>query len=237
MEKNSKKKLEVLKLINSFNINQLKVYSVLKNLEEKNGYSFMSTKNLAKQLELDEKEVISILYFLVKKRLLYFIDIKDNNNKLLEKRLYTNKFNYFKDCRKKEKLEPHNKKEDYIWRETSEKKELTQKEKDMIEINKLAEEYWENMDSLEYAKKYELAEKKFKNAIQVNELNSFQKMIFEKTAEIYIKEVIKQEIAKDLGKNIESYFDFNFFTSVYSENKNSWKQEEKDKIEDVFLFK
>lgn len=67
MEKNSKKKLEVLKLINSFNINQLKVYSVLKNLEEKNGYSFMSTKNLAKQLELDEKEVISILYFLVKK--------------------------------------------------------------------------------------------------------------------------------------------------------------------------
>lgn len=168
---------------------------------------------------------------------MYFIDIKDNNNKLLEKRLYTNKFNYFKDCRKKEKLEPHNKKEDYIWRETSEKKELTQKEKDMIEINKLAEEYWENMDSLEYAKKYELAEKKFKNAIQVNELNSFQKMIFEKTAEIYIKEVIKQEIAKDLGKNIESYFDFNFFTSVYSENKNSWKQEEKDKIEDVFLFK
>ncbi len=30
MEKNNKKKLEVLKLINSLNINQLKVYSVLK---------------------------------------------------------------------------------------------------------------------------------------------------------------------------------------------------------------
>lgn len=35
MEKNNKKKLDVLKLINSLNINQLKIYSVLKNLEEK----------------------------------------------------------------------------------------------------------------------------------------------------------------------------------------------------------
>lgn len=235
MEKNNKKKLEVLKLINSLNINQLKVYSVLKSLEEKNGYSFMSTKNLAKQLELDEKEVISILYFLVKKRLLYFIDIKDNNNKLLEKRLYTNKFNYFKDCRKKDKLEPHSKKEKDSKEVIFKKKELTQKEKDIIEINKLVEEYWENMDSLEYAEKYELAEKKFKNAIQVNELNSFQQMIFEKTAEIYMKEVIKQEIAKDLGKTIDSYLDV-YSTAIFPQNK--WTvTKEKDEIEDVFLFK
>lgn len=72
MEKNNKKKLDVLKLINSLNINQLKIYSVLKNLEEKNGYSFMSTKNLAKQVELEEKEVVSILYFLVKKKTTIF---------------------------------------------------------------------------------------------------------------------------------------------------------------------
>lgn len=235
MEKNNKKKLEVLKLINSLNINQLKVYSVLKNLEEKNGYSFMSTKNLAKQLELDEKEVISILYFLVKKRLLYFIDIKDNNNKLLEKRLYTNKFNYFKDCRKKDKLEPHIKKEKYFKEPIFKKKELTQKEKDILEINKLVEEYWENMDSLEYAEKYELAEKKFRSAIQVKELNSFQQMIFEKTAEIYMKEVIKQEIAKNLGKSIDSYLDI-YSTAIFPQNK--WAiSKEKDEIEDVFLFK
>lgn len=235
MEKNNKKKLDVLKLINSLNINQLKIYSVLKNLEEKNGYSFMSTKNLAKQVELEEKEVVSILYFLVKKRLLYFIDIKDKDNRLLEKRLYTNKFNYFKDCRKKEKLKPHhNEKESYIKEDVFKKKELTQKEKDIIKINQLVEEYWENMDSLEYAEKYEIAEKKFKNAIQVNELNSFQQMIFEKTAEIYMKEVIKQEVAKSLGKDI----DLNLENTITIFPENLWRaKREKDKIEDVFLFK
>lgn len=195
----------------------------------------MSTKNLAKQLELDEKEIISILYFLVKKRVLYFIDIKDKNNKLLEKRLYTNKFNYFKDCRKKDQLEPHSKKEKYSEELTIRKKELTQKEKDILEINKLVEEYWDNMDSLEYAEKYELAEKHFRSAIQVSKLNSFQQMIFEKTAEIYMKEVIKQEIAKNLGKVIDS--DINIY-SIDIFPKNNWAtQKEKDEIEDIFLFK
>ena len=204
MKEKNKKQFDIFNLTKNLTLTELKIYSVLNQLTEKNGYTFITMKNLAKRLELSEKDTVSSLYNLVKKNALYFIDIKDKTtNKTLEKRFYTNKFKYFRDWRNKEKLEPTflKLKEEKLKEEKEiySKEEREKLEANKVKVNSLTDEYFENMDMLEYTSKYDEAEERYKKLMNTDELNSFQRNIFEKTVEIYIKEIIKEEIAKMLG--------------------------------------
>lgn len=211
MERKGKKSVDIFNLAKGLTLTELKIYSVLNKLTEKNGYTFITMKNLAKRLDFSEKDTVSALYNLVKKNALYFIDIKDKEtNKILEKRFYTDKFKYFRDCRKKDTLEPTllkiKKQKDEEEKILKSKEEADKLEANKIKVNNLVDDYWENMDSLEYMSKYEEAEKRYMKLLNTEELNSFQTMIFEKTSEVYIKEIIREEIAKMLGVEIVTCF-------------------------------
>ena len=208
-----RKNKNIFDILKDLTPEQTKVYIALDKLTQKNGYSYITPKNLSKRLNLDEKEVHKSIFNLVKNNSLYFIELREKEtNKLLERRFYTNKFNFFKDSRNKENLIPTmqfiNDLKEKAKAEDTEKQSEAKRKLEEIELNNLTEEYFENIDVNIYNTLYSKAEKRY--ALSVNGTdtleNKFQIQCFEKLAPIYMKMIIKEELAKDMGKDIPDLF-------------------------------
>lgn len=207
-----KKGKNIFQTLNNLSSDEIKIFMVLERLSEKKGYSYITPKSLSKNLNIDEKTVQSSIYNLIKKGAVFFIDLKDKD-KLLERRFYTDKFKFFNDSRKKDELVPTMKEvndlKQKLKSEDEAKKVEAEKKLKEIELNGLVEEYWENMDSIKYMELYEKAEDKYSTSIygEPKPLSDFQAQCFEKLAPIYMKMIIKEELAKDLNYEIPDYFD------------------------------
>ena len=207
-----KKGKNIFQTLNNLSSDEIKIFMVLERLSEKKGYSYITPKSLSKNLNIDEKTVQSSIYNLIKKGAVFFIDLKDKD-KLLERRFYTDKFKFFNDSKKKDELVPTMKEvndlKQKLKSEDEAKKVEAEKKLKEIELNGLVEEYWENMDSIKYMELYEKAEDKYSTSIygEPKPLSDFQAQCFEKLAPIYMKMIIKEELAKDLNYEIPDYFD------------------------------
>ena len=119
------------------------------------------------------------------------------------------------------------------------KKVEAEKKLKEIELNGLVEEYWENMDSIKYMELYEKAEDKYSTSIygEPKPLSDFQAQCFEKLAPIYMKMIIKEELAKDLNYEIPDYFDTEKKTNAPSKVSNTFNEKLKKDSEEVELYK
>ena len=207
-----KKDKNIFEILKNLTLAEAKIFMALDKLSNKNGYSYITIKSLANKLNLTESETYSNTYNLIKNKHLYFIDLKDKDNNLLERRFYTNKFNFFKDLRKKDSLIPTMKAINDLKEKAKdkniEKQNEAKKKLEDIKINNLVEQYWENMDNIMYNDIYVKAEERYAMSVNgIKELDSdFQKACFEKLSPIYIKMIIKEEILKDMGKEIPDMF-------------------------------
>lgn len=207
-----RKNKNIFQTLNDLNNNEIKIFMVLEKLSQKKGYSYITPKSLSKKLNIDEKEVYSSIYNLIKKGSVYFIDLKDKD-KLLERRFYTDKFNFFNDSRKKDQLVPTMKEindlKEKVKIEAEQNKIEAENKLKEIELNNLVDEYWENIDNIMYNDLYIKAEEKY--AMSVNgtaELkDDFQIACFERLAPIYMKMIIKENLAKEMGTEIPNYFE------------------------------
>ena len=226
-----KKGKNIFQTLNDLNSNEIKIFMVLEKLSQKKGYSYITPKSISKKLNIDEKEVYSSIYNLIKKGSVYFIDLKDKD-KLLERRFYTDKFNFFNDSRKKDQLVPTMKEindlKQKIKTEDENKKIEAEKKLKEIELNELVEEYWENMDNVRYNELYMEAEGKYAMSVNGTDKlkNEFEITCFEKLAPIYMKMLIKEELARDIGTEIPD-----FFTAKTNPVKNN---SENEKIAETF---
>ena len=223
-----KKVKNIFDIIKNLTHEQMKIYIALDNLSKKNGYSYITPKSLAKRLNLSDEKVYKSIYDLIKKGNLFFIDLKEKEtNRLLERRFYTNKFNFFKDSKNKDKLIPtmqiindlkEKAKTKDIEKQTEAKRKLEE-----IELNNLVDEYWENMDNIMYNELYIKAEEKYAKSVNgTNNLqNDFQIVCFEKLAPIYMKMLVKEKLSLDMGKEIPDLFGTTIPAKAPSENKKS----------------
>lgn len=237
-----KKGKNIFQTLNNLSSDEIKIFMVLERLSEKKGYSYITPKSLSKNLNIDEKTVQSSIYNLIKKGAVFFIDLKDKD-KLLERRFYTDKFKFFNDSRKKDELVPTMKEvndlKQKLKSEDEAKKVEAEKKLKEIELNGLVEEYWENMDSIKYMELYEKAEDKYSTSIygEPKPLSDFQAQCFEKLAPIYMKMIIKEELAKDLNYEIPDYFDTEKKTNTSSKVSNTFDEKLKKDSEEVELYK
>lgn len=237
-----KKGKNIFQTLNNLSSDEIKIFMVLERLSEKKGYSYITPKSLSKNLNIDEKTVQSSIYNLIKKGAVFFIDLKDKD-KLLERRFYTDKFKFFNDSRKKDELVPTMKEvndlKQKLKSEDEAKKVEAEKKLKEIELNGLVEEYWENMDSIKYMELYEKAEDKYSSSIygEPKPLSDFQAQCFEKLAPIYMKMIIKEELAKDLNYEIPDYFDTEKKTNTSSKVSNTFEEKLKKDSEEVELYK
>lgn len=237
-----KKGKNIFQTLNNLSSDEIKIFMVLERLSEKKGYSYITPKSLSKNLNIDEKTVQSSIYNLIKKGAVFFIDLKDKD-KLLERRFYTDKFKFFNDSRKKDELVPTMKEvndlKQKLKSEDEAKKVEAEKKLKEIELNGLVEEYWENMDSIKYMELYEKAEDKYSSSIygEPKPLSDFQAQCFEKLAPIYMKMIIKEELAKDLNYEIPDYFDTEKKTNTPSKVSNTFDEKLKKDSEEVELYK
>ena len=237
-----KKGKNIFQTLNNLSSDEIKIFMVLERLSEKKGYSYITPKSLSKNLNIDEKTVQSSIYNLIKKGAVFFIDLKDKD-KLLERRFYTDKFKFFNDSRKKDELVPTMKEvndlKQKLKSEDEAKKVEAEKKLKEIELNGLVEEYWENMDSIKYMELYEKAEDKYSTSIygEPKPLSDFQSQCFEKLAPIYMKMIIKEELAKDLNYEIPDYFDTEKKTNTSSKVSNTFDEKLKKDSEEVELYK
>lgn len=237
-----KKGKNIFQTLNNLSSDEIKIFMVLERLSEKKGYSYITPKSLSKNLNIDEKTVQSSIYNLIKKGAVFFIDLKDKD-KLLERRFYTDKFKFFNDSRKKDELVPTRKEvndlKQKLKSEDEAKKVEAEKKLKEIELNGLVEEYWENMDSIKYMELYEKAEDKYSTSIygEPKPLSDFQAQCFEKLAPIYMKMIIKEELAKDLNYEIPDYFDTEKKTNAPSKVSNTFDEKLKKDSEEVELYK
>lgn len=237
-----KKGKNIFQTLNNLSSDEIKIFMVLERLSEKKGYSYITPKSLSKNLNIDEKTVQSSIYNLIKKGAVFFIDLKDKD-KLLERRFYTDKFKFFNDSRKKDELVPTMKEvndlKQKLKSEDEAKKVEAEKKLKEIELNGLVEEYWENMDSIKYMELYEKAEDKYSTSIygEPKPLSDFQAQCFEKLAPIYMKMIIKEELAKDLNYEIPDYFDTEKKTNTPSKVSNTFDEKLKKDSEEVELYK
>lgn len=206
-----KKGKNIFQTLNNLSSDEIKIFMVLERLSEKKGYSYITPKSLSKNLNIDEKNVQSSIYNLIKKGAVFFIDLKDKE-KLLERRFYTDKFKFFNDSRKKDELVPTMKEvndlKQKLKSEDEAKKVEAERKLKEIELNGLVEEYWENMDSIKYMELYEKAEDKYSASIygEPKPLSDFQTQCFEKLAPIYMKILIKEELAQEMNFELPEYF-------------------------------
>lgn len=221
-----KKIKNVFDILKDLTYEQMKVYMALDSLSKKNGYSYITTKSLSKRLNLNEQKVYKSISELIKKGNLFFIDLKEKEtNRLLERRFYTNKFNFFKDSRNKDKLIPTmqviNDLKEKAKAEDMEKQAEAKRKLEEIELNNLVDEYWENMDNIMYNELYIKAEEKYaKSVTGTNRLqNDFQVACFERLAPIYMKMLIKEKLALDMGKEIPDLFGTTAPPKTLSEEK------------------
>ncbi len=255
-----KKNKNIFEILKNLTPEQTKIYIALDKLSSKNGYSYITPKSLAKKIGLDEQETYENIHKLIKNNSIYFIDLKEKETKkLLERRFYTNKFNFFKDSRNKDKLIPTmqvindlkekakaedmekqaeakerrfytnkfnffkdsrnkdkliptmqviNDLKEKAKAEDMEKQAEAKRKLEEIELNNLVDEYWENMDNIMYNELYIKAEEKYaKSVTGTNKLqNDFQIACFERLAPIYMKMLIKEKLALDMGKEIPDLF-------------------------------
>lgn len=211
-----KKNKNIFDILKELTPEQTKVYIALDKLTQKNEYSYITAKSLSKKLNLNEKEVYKAIYSLIKNNSLYFIDLREKeNNKLLERRLYTNKFNFFKDSRNRENLIPTmqviNDLKEKAKAEDMEKQAEAKRKLEEIELNNLTEEYFENIDVNIYNELYSKSEKRYAQSVNGTDYlsNDFQVQCFEKLAPVYMKMIIKEKLAKEMGKDIPDLFVIN----------------------------
>lgn len=221
-----KKNKNIFEILKNLTPEQTKIYIALDKLSSKNGYSYITPRSLAKKLGLDEQKTYENIHKLIKNNSIYFIDLKEKETKkLLERRFYTNKFNFFKDSRNKDKLIPTmqviNDLKEKAKTEDIEKQAEAKRKLEEIELNNLVDEYWENMDNIMYNELYLKAEEKYAKSVNgTTELkDDFQIACFERLAPIYMKMLIKEKLALDMGKEIPDLFGTTAQPKTSSEEK------------------
>lgn len=237
-----KKGKNIFQTLNNLSSDEIKIFMVLERLSEKKGYSYITPKSLSKNLNIDEKNVQSSIYNLIKKGAVFFIDLKDKE-KLLERRFYTDKFKFFNDSRKKDELVPTMKEvndlKQKLKSEDEAKKVEAERKLKEIELNGLVEEYWENMDSIKYMELYEKAEDKYSASIygEPKPLSDFQTQCFEKLAPIYMKILIKEELAQEMNFELPEYFGSEKKNNTLSKVADTFDEKLKKDSEEVDLYK